>query len=272
MMLNISRTHKRSIRLGDVAPPPVVRPGAPFRTFMVPDDGHTYMQFVPDWFIADPWKYQPRCFNISGWNQTTNSDGAFPATVRCYAEDGTDNPVPLSEPWQRRWYQALNRASGEQMPGSVLGERWGHITEDGRALTDNTAAQNGYIDYVLGLNLGNPNGPIRQKKLGMVGNIVRVKRIENGWVYVEALNVGSKQNPTTPPALDDIFYKPWLTMWATQTIRDYKVIDWHWLDYPPEAKVAYGVPFFFVSENGTNRVHDYWLRPIQNGSVYSPYA
>ena len=214
------------------------------------------------------WDYKPRAYNIGGWKPDLNPKGAFPDTFTCTTVGGTRERVPLTKPFQQLWFDLLKEASKNNIPEEELIVRWAHITEHGRALTDFFAVQQGYRDYILQRNLSAKD--IQQKTLVMGGNIVRVIGSDkNNW-YIEAINTSQPA-----PEAADIIDKPWLVHWGTQSTIEklgkdgYMVADWGQLNYGSE---HYGVPYMVVSPNGKLEIGKEFLKPIANGTVFSPYA
>jgi len=233
--------------------------------FVVPDDGYTYMQVKHD-FETEVWHNKPRAYNINGWKPDNNPKGAFPDTFPMFAAGGGRDHIRLTEPLQRLWFDLLRQASGLKIPDSVLKERWAEITSHGRALTDSYAVQQGYRDYILGQNMDAQD--IQQKLLTMGGNIVRVVGSDkNNW-YVEAITAAQ-----APSSAAELINKPWLVHWGTQSTivelgKVYDVIDWSQLNYDG---AQYGVPFMLLSPTGQLQIKKEYLKPIGNGTQYSPY-
>jgi hypothetical protein len=222
----------------------------------VPDTGE-FVQVLHDFQTAH-WEYKPRAETI-GYKPSINPDGAFPDTFRISSlTAGDDITIPLNRDWQMYWYSLLNKATYNQIPDAKLKERWAEITEHGRALTDNTAVQQGYADYILGLNVGAK--PIRQKMLTMGGNILRVLAVTSTHYEIETLDL---RQPVT-----DVWGKWWLINWGTQTNIYSKVTDWGQLNWN---QIGYGVPFLVVSDTGRAKIPKALCRPIQNGVTYTPY-
>jgi len=237
----------------------------PYKYLCVPDSG-AYVRVKDDWQMAE-WEYKPRAYTIDGWKQDINPDGGFPATVRCYPAGGVAyETIALTREWQLLWYQMLERACYNKIPDIHLKESWRHVTEHGRALTDNFAVQQGYADYILGLNL--TAKPIRQKPLTMSGNILRVIGGDSAYYIVEALDLSGPA-----PGIDELWGKWWLVQWGTQStivkVGDgYRRTDFPQLNY---GGVGYGVPFLLASQDGALRVPKAWCQPIEHGESYSPY-
>jgi len=233
---------------------------------MVPNDGQVYMQVKHD-FETAIWDYMPRAYNIDGWKPELNPQGAFPDTFPCTTTGGSRERVRLTEPFQRLWFDLLKEASNNNIPEAILVERWAEITEHGRALTDFFAVQQGYRDHILQQNLSAKD--IQQKTLVMGGNIVRVVGSDaNNW-YIEAINTSEPA-----PEAADIINKPWLMHWGTQSTVEkldkdgYLVLDWAQLNY---GSVHYGVPYMLLSPDGTLQIKKEFLKPIANGTYFSPY-
>jgi len=235
------------------------------KTMTVPDDGQRYMQVKHD-FETGFWQNEPRALRIDGWDARDNPQGSFPDTFPCAILGGASERVRLTEPFQRLWFDLLKEASNNNIPDAILKERWAEITEHGRALTDNFAAQQGYRDYILELNLDAKD--IQQKTLTMGGNIVRVIGSSATHWYIEAINTSQPA-----PKAEDIINKPWLVQWGTQSTIEkteggYLVTDWAQLNYGVH---HYGVPYMLLSPTGKLEIKKEFLKPIANGTEFSPY-
>ena len=233
-------------------------------SWQVPASG-VFVRVLHDFQTAF-WDLKPRGFAI-GFDPLDNPDGAFPDTFRLASVTmGEDITIALSEPLQRLWYALLRLACHDLIPAPELLLRWAEITEHGRALTDGFAVQQGYRDFVLGVN---PNAkPIRQKMLTMGGNILKVLGETSTHYIVETID------PRAVPAPAEVWGKPWLVHWGTQTsvvktASGWRVTDWGQLNW---AGVGYGVPFLVLSDTGMAKVRKVYCEPIANGAVFSPYG
>lgn len=232
-------------------------------TLRVPDTGR-FVQVKHD-FETALWNYEPRALTI-GYKPDYNPSGAFPDTFRISSlTAGDDITIPLFRDWQAYWYHLLRLACSDVIPNDILLQRWAEITEHGRALTDGFAVQQGYADYILGINTGSK--PIRQKMLTMGGNILRVTGESSTHWYIETLDT------TTAPL--EVWGKWWLIHWGTQTSikkradGSWLVTDWGQLNWNG---IGYGVPFLLLSDTGAAKIRKEYCKPIANGVEYSPYV
>jgi hypothetical protein len=238
-------------------------------TFTVPLIG-TYKQILHDWQMpAAYWSGKPRAYTL-GWNKQDNPQGAYPDTVPMNGMKPNDF-APLNAEWQYLWFDLMRRASSDNIPDNDLRRLWRTITSDGRALTDNHTwnwigggEPKLFADYVQGLNLKSSYGAMQQKSLTMGGNIVKVLASQGENYVIETLNV----NELHPPALDQIWEKPWLVHWGTQTALDYRAYDWPWLNWNG---VNYGVPFLLIGKGGMNLIPKDVCMDIANGRKFTPY-
>jgi hypothetical protein len=100
-------------------------------------------------------------------NGAGNKIFGLPDTVKLVYPD----PVPLDEPKQWYWFGLLVKVRPD-WSADQLRKAWKSLTADGRAFTDHASREQGYCDYILGVNLGME--PIRFNPIVTGGNVVEI--------------------------------------------------------------------------------------------------
>lgn len=257
-----------------------VNESKPTYKFVVPDDGD-FMVLGHD-FDSRFWNFEPRSSDVNLAYRKDPPDNALPET----AKPIQDNFNPLSEEHQWWWRNLCDYFADKSMSKNDLDEAWISLTADSRALTDNRAAENGYINYPSGENVDNPKarGNMEIKELAMGGNIMRVLHREGSYIWVDAFDPNKDW--------DSIEYiiknKPWLIQWATVSCcRRLKNGDWDGVpnvkpfpQYRDSNNYRTGAPYPLVGEGGSIRFDmnsstnkkRLQMFNIENGVEYSPYV
>lgn len=231
----------------------------PLRRFTVPKRGE-FFQILHDFETAE-WGHRPRSVvlnykkdpPLNPLPDTAYLPGCKPADF-----------VPLPSEWQMFWFDLLRLACNKTLSDEELIRRWANLTKDGRAFTDRHAVQNGFRDYIQGLNVGAK--PISHKSLSTGGNIVKKIGVDGGKILVEALDLSKP-----PPRAEDVWGKWYLIHWATQsTVEKLPSGKYRIVRFPQLG--SWGTPFPLVSFNGVNKIEPAWTKPIENDSEYSPYV
>lgn len=259
------------ITRGDAPPPPI-------RKFTVPATGSFYLTRHD--YEREDMRYTGKYENgpityivknemvprsISMQFKKNPPECALPETVYLPGNKPNDF-VPLSAPWQEFWLEVMDLASGKTLTRAELLTAWEDLTKQGRAFTDFHSVEYGYTDFILGRNLFSTKGPIQHKSLSCGGNLVkRIGVHSSGKYIIEALNLSK-----APPDPAETLRKPWLIHWANQeTVLRLTDGTWKVVDFPQLR--PYGTPFLVVSSTGTNLIEPSMVKPVSNGSVFSPY-
>lgn len=184
--------------------------------------------------------------------------GALPATVMLNAKPDFK---PLNKEWQELWFQCLVWQAGGTMTHDQLLDAWKDTTMHSRALTDQHSREQGYRDWILGINMTGPD--MEQRGLSTVGNIAEK-------LYGTTFKTLDLNKPV--PKIETIWGNHALIWWATETDRP------NWWDggrldvtgrWPQLGKL--GVPFLNISFGGTNSAMSDRIAPIENNVEFSPY-
>ena len=248
--------------------------------FRVPDDNGIYWQIGHDW-ESGYWNHEPRQIELRFKKKELAPTYALPETSLPLR----DAFNAMSEPWQKFWFD-LGKHFAPDMSDEEYRMAWISMTADTRAMTDNHAAENGFINYPSGKNLNDPvgKGPMQIKELAMGGNILREISRDGGRITVEAFDPASSP-PTVKEAIENY---PHLIMWATEIAcpsANTGKWDGHAYTKPfPQIRdknnLRTGVPYPLMGKDG-KIVFDMnslaggkkrqSLFPIDNGVDYSPY-
>lgn len=192
--------------------------------------------------------------------QQNYKDGALPATVKLDGSAEFDF-MPLSRGWQELWFELLVWQAGGTMTHDQLLEAWRSTTMDSRALTDQHSRENGYRDYILGVNMTGKD--MCQRRLSMAGNI-------GDYLYGTTFKALDMSRPA--PRIDYIWGNHTLVWWAAESDRPYwyngnrQDVNGRW---PQLGKL--GVPFLNLSPDGKNVVKAEAVAPLANNIEFSPY-
>ena len=225
-------------------------------SFTVPATG-TFVQTLHD-YEAQYWNFLPRSKGL-GTGQT------LPETVIL------DNPNggfhKLSQEWQLWWFELMHLACDHSFDEHIMLSKWASLTADARAFTDNNAVQNGYADYVQGINL-NAKRPIALKSLSTGGNLCKVLVANGQKLTIECLDVSK----SPPPILDVWLVKPWLYQWASQESPAKLANGTYRVSAFPQLS-PYGSPVPVVSSDGsgTQTILKSLTKPVLNGKTYQIY-
>jgi hypothetical protein len=243
-------------------PPPIILPPVVpqvlIKTFTVPLMGE-YWQTLHDY--ENPNKgYKPR--SITKNYKSDPPANALPETVPLLNKK--EQFFKLSKDWQFWWLDLLRLASGSAFTEVELKRRWRSLTANYRAFTDFHAVENGYCDYVLGLNLGSE--PIAIKSLTTGGNMVKVLGVNGTLLNIECLNFSQ-----TPPAIEDIWQKkPWMYQWASQE-SVLKLANSTYQVFPFPQLSPYGTPVPVGSLTGVQIIEKSYCKKLVNGKTYNIY-
>jgi hypothetical protein len=184
--------------------------------------------------------------------------GALPATVPLNARPDF---MPLSRAWQELWFECLVWQAGGTMTHDELLEAWKSITMHSRALTDQHSREQGYRDWILGVNMTGKD--MEQRGLSMAGNIAEK-------LYGTTFKTLDLNQPV--PLIEKIWGNNTLIWWATETDKP------NWWDggrvnvtgrWPQLGKL--GTPFLNISFGGLNNTMKERIAPIDNLKSFSPY-
>lgn len=241
----------------DLRKPVTLSPPAPF-VLRVPDTGQ-FVQAMWD-FETEAWDYKPRSIVLN--YKKSPPENSLPDTVPMFGCKPNDF-MPLNRGWQVFWFDLLRLAAHGTHTEQELMDWWGFTTRDGCAFTDNHSAQAPYFgaDYIQGLNLGNP--PLAMKCLTTGGNLFKVITSYGKYWQIEALDMS-----IPPPVVTELLEKPWLIHWATQSTVIETNYGWKVIRFP---KNEGGTPFPFISMNGIQMVEQTRVKPVENGTAFSPY-
>jgi hypothetical protein len=255
------------IAVGNPLPPPDTGSG-----FTVPAAGR-FVQIRHDWETTH-WDERPRCYSVYGESMpASNPNGQLPDTVYMPGCKAVGDFLHLTEARQNLWFDLMSRATDDTWGFPELAIAWLNVTQDGKAMTDdhswshnesrNTDPSKMFREYITGKNLTTNDRDMAIKSLHMGGNIAKVIGEDGAgnWL-IETLNFSPG---VIPPSVDDVWEKPWLFGWLTQSTKDAKAIDWPQLG-------PHGVPFPVIGLNGVNKLPKAWTKPIENGAEYSPYS
>lgn len=210
--------------------------------WVVPEVG-TFVQILHD-SQTDEWGRESRAKRI-GYNATKNPTGSYPDTFYLSGMKPNDF-YPLSEQWQWAWFNLLD----------ISIDNWKWLTQHGIAFTDQHAVQNGFTDYVAGINLA-AQKPFQVKSLALGGNIVKVIGEDANRWHIEAFDLTQP-----PPVIDPA--EVWRVHVATQSTIINKILPF------PQAG-GRDVFYFLPSIGGVNKIDKALTRPIENGAIYNPY-
>lgn len=192
--------------------------------------------------------------------------GALPATVQL---DGTTDFIPLTKEYQELWFECLKWQASGMMTHDELLEAWKSVTMHSRALTDLHSREQGYRDWILGVNMTGKD--MEQRLLSTAGNI--------GEALWGGTRVTFKAIDLSKPApkIENIWGNPTLVWWATETDRPNwyeggKIdINGRWPQIHDSLGHKLGVPFLNVSPYGLNYVPSTRIEYIKNNVLYTPY-
>lgn len=133
--------------------------------------------------------------------------------------------IPLTEPLQWYWYGLLRANAPAAWTDTQVKAAWKSLTHGGRAFTNKHGWNNGYADYVNGVNLGSL--PMSYEPIVTGGNVVALSSLDKvtiaGTVCYQVLVLDSE---TSPVAYSD---KRWFVQWATISRREgYNILTGKW--------------------------------------------
>lgn len=220
--------------------------------FYVPDAG-TY-KFLKHDYQREEFDFKPR----NGHER--------PETVQ-FDVVGNIDFSPMSREFQEFWFELIWEANKYTRTRDETLLIWEDVTAHSKMLTDLHSREQGFTDYILGVNLGSSKGPMQIKTLSCGGNIVHV----TSGSYVRTVD-----NNKVPTSIKEFMKDNAVCHWATATgLRNsngdsnkipgdgYKVVKF------PNQK-PYGIPFPFTSSAKTKFRRENVLN-IDNGTIYSPY-
>lgn len=225
-----------------VVVPPTITEGK-ITTFTVPNDGFDYYQTQHD-FQTSVRGYTPRSITLN--YKSDPPSNALPETIPLL--NPKEGFFPMSEKWQRFWFDLLRLASYGKIPDEELKKRWESLTDEARAFNDRHSRIGGYTDYILGVT--GPKGPMQIKSLTTGGNIVKALSVNGTIITIECLNFSKD-----PPNVNDVWQKKiHLYQWATsETVIKlsqgvYRVVDF------PQLHPYNGSPVMVGSWDGTQKI------------------
>jgi len=222
----------------------------PVNYITVPDDGYEYIRVLHDWEHRE-WDGKPR------------TKTATPEIVSLYKHEFID----LTEPWQRRWFAAIEWASNGTMTSGQLKTAWSDVTAERKALTDMHGLRHKRTDYILGLFLSSTK-KIAQRTATFGGSLLRLRSAYGSEYQVDALNVLQP-----PPPLEELVEQPYYMNWLTEIVnvklpdKTYKASRWpqlkHW--------GRWGVPYFIISRDGKKSILKKRATIVEPGSTFAVY-
>lgn len=124
--------------------------------------------------------------------------------------------VPLTEPLQRYWYGLLRAYAPPSWTDAQVKGAWKSLTYGGRAFTNGHGWNNGYADYINGVNLGAQ--PMGYEPIVTGGNVVELvstaKYSVGGHVCYKINVLDTNISPTTYQDMR------WFVQWATISRRE----------------------------------------------------
>ena len=224
-------------------------------SYTVPATGK-WAQALHD-YQCDKWGYEPR--------QPKGYRGGLPETIPA-AKNQNGAFYPLSREWQTWWFELLRRANYGMYTDSQLKTRWTALTKNGVAWTDDHAWDNGFCDYIQGVNIG--ANPMALKALWNGGNVGKVLNERGRLLTLECLNFSK-----SPPPIADVWEKrPWLYFWASSATW-IKLQNKTYIVTPFPQMSPCGCPIPFGSDTGEWLVTKDYAKVIKNGStvrIYNP--
>jgi len=260
----------------------------PRGVFRVPEIGK-FHQGVQDIFVQDvasgQWFDQngKPCPRAVTRRYKMPPNDALPSTIQAWIAIKIGEFFYLTRPWQEFWRDLIDCATQftlsketvpiDQLTPSHLLYWWRYATQHSLALTDNHSREQGFADYLLGVNLDNPK-PIAIKSLTMSGNLFKEIGYTSNHIIVETLNAGTINSKgvfisAPPPKVADVWDKHWLIHWGVESTTAL-LPDGTYVQsaFPPK---PWGLPFPFMGIDGKNLIKFNRLKRIPNNTLYSPY-
>lgn len=177
--------------------------------------------------------------------------------------------VTLNRAWQEFWFEQL-KIMRPNWTRAMLVKAWASLTKNGRCWTDRHAVQNGYADFIQGINT-NKQG-IGYKTIDTGGNIVSViSGLKNmggaGYYMVETLD-GTK--PPPDPQKINHFTRPDLIPLGTIRTKIILPDGRHRVDEFSQLG-GVDVPSLLIS-NRPNYIRADWIRFIGQNERPIPYV
>ena len=173
----------------------------------------------------------------------------------------------LSKAWQLWWFELMHLACDHAFDERTMLSKWASLTADARAFTDNNAVQNGYADFVQGINL-TAKRPIALKSLSTGGNLCKILATNGTLLTIECLDVSK-----APPPIGDVWLKkPWLYQFASQESPKKLANGTYAVSAFPQLS-PYGSPVPVVSSDGTGtqKIKKSLTKPVINEKTYQIY-
>lgn len=146
-------------------------------------------------------------------------------------------------------------------------QSWKSLTASGRFLTNGRSREEGYADYVLGVNLNSGKGGIQQENLVLGGNTVKVigeREILGGRWYVPcaALDISKPL-----PAAGDLFRDKTLCHWCTNSTPFPVLSGGYRVDPFPQFGGA--AVYVLIGKGGRVYIEERLLEPVEE--IPSPF-
>jgi len=257
--------------------------------FVVPDNGKVHVRTGHDVETAD-WNFEPRSSkkNLDYRKPDAAPDYALPDTVRSIG----NNPdfIPLTEPMQWYWFEALVMAAngvltfesgqpvvtGGFMTLAELKDAWKSVTRHSGGWCDFHAVEQGFTDFILGVNLDGTKGPIQLKILDSGGQMREVISETGSEVVVRAHDQNLSYD------IKETFSDHCLWNWGVQSCcrRDEDGRwdgTWKYVPIPDirQNGIKSGTPIPCYGHNGQRRFEKQGSKSsiyrLINGEFHSPY-
>jgi len=212
----------------------------------------------------------PRMLSVDYKPPTYGYPGGLPDTNKTYF----DQFFELVKKAQYLWYDlnciAQYGKSSKALSASqskAARQSWKSLTASGRALTNGRSREEGYADYVLGINIGAAKGGIQQENLVLGGNTVKVigeREMLGGKWY---LPVAAVDLSKPLPAAADLFRDKTLCHWCTNSTPIPVMSGGYRID--PFPQFGGRAVYLLIGRGGRVYIEERLLEPVE--SILSPF-
>ena len=213
-------------------------------------------------------------------NKVVRSAQGLPETIKAL------QPVfmPLTEAWQRYWADLFSLSRFDKLYGElstsekgIINTAFKSVTKGNRAFTNRRGWDDGYADYINGVNLG--ADPMEQETINCGGNVVELLSDIVHLGGKDVYQVGTLDGNQPPPDPLVINHKtaPWLVFKATISRRegfDPRTGKWAREDIviPFDQLQGHDVPIPFMGQGSSNYIEAERIRVLPEAApVPDPY-
>lgn len=219
--------------------------------------------------------YLPRVCNPDGTPKLVGGKPyGLPETEKCILNTWEE----MTREWQEFWFALLERVCPLGWPLAQTKDAWANLTHGARAFTNKHGWNDGYADYINGVNLDKQG--MKQENVTTCGNVVLQAGepvMKNGILVLPIVTLDRNLHP---PMVDDVIVRPWFIHTAT-ICRPEHVDETPRVDAPngtfsviqfPQAG-GNDVPVPLITKGGRNYIAMRRLRKLADGErIPSPYT